>query len=507
MKIHAGEQLKQYVLGDEYAESVVAAAYTTVEDGGVVACGASETVPFVIDLVLPEGHDTGDNRSFKVGSVEVAELPIPVLWQEKTGDGHDKSVVVGRIDSIERIDPEEGSDTLSGLGNAHGVLDAVGPYGAEVIRLIRNGFLRGVSADLDKFEGVATVPTEVEGELADGSKTIKNYPLVINQARLRAVTIVAKHSFEECSIRLDEEYTPLTDITYLDDGVYEPDVSEDPELFLSSLVAAAAPVVPPAEWFEDPNLAKPTPLTVTDSGQVYGHIATFASTHIGMAGKIKPPKSKSGYKYFKTGVVRVSTGEDVPVGQITLSGGHADLSLSAGGAKEHYDNTASAMCDVNIGEDRYGIWVAGGLRPGVTPEQVRAFRASAPSGDWRPIGTGRRLELVAVCQVNVPGFPTCRAMVAGGQVQALVAAGTAELLDLRNQELESRVQHLEDIEFGRQKEAALSVIAPLVEQESEALTASAESAKSVLTEFATTNYRVSYDEARRRLVESLDITP
>ena len=58
-------------------------------------------------------------------------------------------------------------------------------------------------------------------------------------------------------------------------------------------------------------------------------------------------------------------------------------------------------------------------------EQVRAARASSPSGDWRPInGT---LELVAVCSVNVPGFPVVEARVASGQVLALVAAGVAPL--------------------------------------------------------------------------------
>ena len=92
-------------------------------------------------------------------------------------------------------------------------------------------------------------------------------------------------------------------------------------------------------------------------------------------------------------------------------------------AVKHYDDTASAFCDVHAGEDAYGIWVAGALRPNVTAEQVRAIRAAAPSGDWRPING--RLEMVAVCQVNVPGFPVTRARVASGHVYALVAAGTA----------------------------------------------------------------------------------
>jgi hypothetical protein len=63
--------------------------------------------------------------------------------------------------------------------------------------------------------------------------------------------------------------------------------------------------------------------------------------------------------------------------------------------------------------------------------QVRALRASAPSGDWRPINGS--LELVAVCQVNVPGFPLARAMVASGKIMALVAAGASHMALIRSQ--------------------------------------------------------------------------
>jgi hypothetical protein len=135
------------------------------------------------------------------------------------------------------------------------------------------------------------------------------------------------------------------------------------------------------------------------------------------------------------------------VGQLTLAGGHASLEASAVEAARHYDDTASAIADVHAGEDAYGIWVAGSLRPGASPEQIRALRASAPSGDWRPIKGN--LELVAVCQVNVPGFPIARARVASGQVMALVAAGASTLAKLKSDpvtELAARVEKLEQLE-------------------------------------------------------------
>lgn len=213
------------------------------------------------------------------------------------------------------------------------------------------------------------------------------------------------------------------------------------------VTAAGAPLNPPDEWFADPGLEKATPLTVTADGRVYGHIAAWGVRHIGLPGNIEPPRSSSDYAFFKTGVVTASSGTDIPVGQITLAGGHAPLSADAGRAVQHYDDTASAVADVNVGEDAHGIWVAGGLRPNVDGSKIRALRASAPSGDWRPINGN--LELVAVCQVNVPGFPVARARVASGATLALVAAGAQDMYRRRIEgmvgveELEARVASLE----------------------------------------------------------------
>lgn len=199
-----------------------------------------------------------------------------------------------------------------------------------------------------------------------------------------------------------------------------------------ALTAAAIPVHPPDEWFHNPGLTAATPLTVDDDGHVHGHIATWKTSHIGRP-QTRPPRSRSNYSFFRTGLLRTASGVDVPVGQLTLAGGHAPVTagVDAAAAIKHYDDTASAIADVNVGEDKHGIWASGALRPSATPEQIRALRASAPSGDWRPINGA--LELVAICQVNVPGFPVARACVASGsgQVLALVAAGVEDLYRMR----------------------------------------------------------------------------
>lgn len=242
-------------------------------------------------------------------------------------------------------------------------------------------------------------------------------------------------------------------------------IVRDPDPFyldepLLPLVAAGGPMAPPPEWFKPPEMLRPTPIQVLPSGQLYGHIASWNQLHTGMAGGIRPPRSASRYAYFRTGVVRTADGTDQPVGQITLAGGHAPITADHSGAVAHYDDTNTAVADVNVGEDRHGIWVAGAVRPDVSDGAIRALRASAPSGDWRPIN-GRH-ELIAICQVNSPGFPVPRAecLVASGQPQAIVAAGAMDMYARRMLEvfvpdeamiaaIDSRIDHRITKELAR----------------------------------------------------------
>jgi hypothetical protein len=403
---------------------------------GVVASefGAKFTIP----LVIPEGVETGDGRIFEPGAISMRDLPLPLLWQIKTGAGHDGSVVVGQITAMERVE--------GGIGNAYGVFDK-GQFGQEAERLVRHGFIRGVSADMDKFEADEEVEEESTGDDSQDTKKIESGRINIKNARVMAVTIVPKPAFQECFIQIIDEGSQIQEEDVLvPDGVYVDGVNplDASALVACGMVAGAIPMNPPAEWFDNPKLTKATPLTIADDGRVFGHIAAWHVDHIGMAFGTRPPRSRSKYSYFHTGIVRSDEGKDIPVGQLTLAGGHAGLEASAEQAVRHYDDTASAFADVHAGEDAYGIWVSGALRPGTTPEQIRAARASAPSGDWRPIKGA--LELVAVCQVNVPGFPIARARVASGQVMALVAAGASTLAQLKHDplaELSAKINNLE----------------------------------------------------------------
>ncbi|MGH9058260.1 MAG: hypothetical protein ACRDZY_01890, partial [Acidimicrobiales bacterium] len=192
-----------------------------------------------------------------------------------------------------------------------------------------------------------------------------------------------------------------------------------------SLTASADTLAAPIGWFRDPELPGPTPLTVGDDGRVTGHLALWASSHIGYPGQnTKPPRSRSDYAYFHTGARQVTDGHNpqmIATGHITLDTGHAGMDADHRAAAAHYDNTGSLVADVCAGEDTHGIWVAGALVPGLDDLRLHRLRACGLSGDWRRIGPG--LELVAALSVPTPGFPVPRSRVASGQPHALVAAG------------------------------------------------------------------------------------
>jgi len=193
---------------------------------------------------------------------------------------------------------------------------------------------------------------------------------------------------------------------------------------MAALMAGAAPVAPPKEWFDNPGLTGPTPLHIGDDGHVYGHVAVWDTCHVGIGDScVKPPKSLTSYAYFHTGETVTADGGRVAVGRLTYGGGHAQPNLGYRAAAEHYDSTSHLGALVRAGEDDYGIWVAGAVHPETDEAGVRAMRSAPLSGDWRRIGGN--LEMVAALHVNTAGFPIPRMLTAGAEerVMSLTAAG------------------------------------------------------------------------------------
>lgn len=185
-------------------------------------------------------------------------------------------------------------------------------------------------------------------------------------------------------------------------------------------VTAAGVLYPKAGWFTDPKLTKATPLTITDDGRVFGHLAPWRLCHLAVGNRCQmAPKSATGYSYFHVGSVKTDDGSLIPTGKITLGTGHADASYGVRPATEHYDNTGACVAVVRAGEDAHGIWVAGSLVADVSENRLAELRRSPLSGDWRRVNGN--LELVAALAVNDPGFPIAHDDADGAY--SLVAAG------------------------------------------------------------------------------------
>jgi hypothetical protein len=189
----------------------------------------------------------------------------------------------------------------------------------------------------------------------------------------------------------------------------------------SDSMSAAGVLEPPSEWFANPNLTEPTLFTVTADGQVFGHLAQWNVCHAGIANRcLMAPKSTTNYRYFMNGQVLTADGSLIKVGRITVGTGHADRVSGLIAAAEHYDNSGTATAVVRAGEDRFGIWVAGAVVAGATPQKIAEMRRCPLSGDWRRAPEGN-LELVAALAVNTPGFPILYET--NGEVASLMAAG------------------------------------------------------------------------------------
>lgn len=202
-----------------------------------------------------------------------------------------------------------------------------------------------------------------------------------------------------------------------------PDSWDEGSMTASAATAVDVPLNPPAAWFDNPQFSQYTPLTITDDGRVFGHLAEWDRCHTGVANAcIRPPHSNTNYAFFETGEVVTAEGTRLRAGRLSLGGGHADGEMGFRAAVEHYDSTSTISARVVAGEDSHGIWVAGAMMPGLSPNQWAAARLSPPSGDWRRVGGN--LELVAALHVNTAGFPGPRAVLtASGEPLSLVAAG------------------------------------------------------------------------------------
>lgn len=338
------------------------------------------------------GVRTGDGRILSETGGSSRDLPLPLMYQRETGDGHGGAVVVGRIESIRIAD---------GMVTATGSM--LEDSGWSAMEALEAGVI-GPSVDLDDIEYVM-----------DADENI-----VLTRWRVAGATLVAVPAFADVSLTLDPEPAPVYNDMWGEDAAAY--ASRLASFALAQQEQHATRVLPPAEWFARPDVDRVTPLTVTDTGRVFGHIAPWGECHVGLPGCVTAPSSLTNYAHFHTGVQAVQGGQSVPTGTLVTGPRHADPQQAFRAAQQHYDDLDAAVARVVAGEDEFGIWVAGWMLPDANPARVEQFLASPVSGDWRNVGGS--LELIAVCSVNAPGFPVPRARVAfsNGAQQALIGS-------------------------------------------------------------------------------------
>jgi len=419
--------------GEDQTMSMSRASFETIGPDETLEVGEVEMALRWEGILTIEEELTGDGRMFTAGAVRWETLPVPLRWVKEDVGEHMNAVVVGRIDEVYR----EGNRVMG-----RGVFDVGSEEGREAARQVKENMTPGVSVDLDdvSFEIRVRAEAELQEPETDleGRQIVMRYGpddevMITSDARLRAATIVATPAFADARIYLlDEMDGPeMEEMKVLEE--------KDEEGRYEELVASVSQISRPSvEAFKDPKLSGPTPLTIEDDGSIYGHLAVWGTCHVGFPGEcVEAPSSASNYAYFRTGAVRTIEGIEVGVGRITLDTTHAGRRLGATDTAAHYEHTGVAVADVAAGEDAYGIWIAGVIRPGISEEQIRILQASPLSGDWRRIGG--QLELVAALAVNSPGFPIPRALVAGGSVQSLQSSGVVAKASIARDDLEDEV--------------------------------------------------------------------
>lgn len=186
------ENYTENPLGGEMPDAPVAdpVVEDNIDDIGEV--DAAEPVPFH-GVLAPEDVLSGDGRKFNANALTWRDLPLPLAWQKTNEPGHDGSVVVGRIDSIWRDE--------AGLLQTDGVfVDSA--EADEVIGLMAQGALRGVSVDVDSaemsFEDGDGKPLTMDSAIGEDTQVVS----VITAGRVCGATICPIPAFMEASLTL-----------------------------------------------------------------------------------------------------------------------------------------------------------------------------------------------------------------------------------------------------------------------------------------------------------------
>jgi len=391
-------------------------------------------------VLIVEGVVSGDGRLISEGTLTWRKLPLPLMLQTVNAEGHDGAAIAGSIQEIERVGQE-----IIGRGS----FDS-GEQGKEARRLIAEGTMRGVSADIDMVTIEFQDASGGQVDPLDAMLSDDDILQVLIEGRLMGATLTPFPAFQEAQVHVIDADIASDDEALVASGYERGDVwrftSPVPialqgermqRVSPDSLVASAGnknltpPLNPPTSWFELDDMGEPEEFQVYADGRCYGLIARWGSCHIGFSDKcVGVPHTENRFSAFhKPGVV-TDEGEQVLCGPVYMDTVHPNLRLLASDAEAHYADTGCAVADVHLYENAWGIVAAGAVRPSASPEQVQALRGSDISPDWRRIR--KNLEVVGLLAVNLSGFIVQDSLVAsaGRNPQGIYDSGSGEMRSL-----------------------------------------------------------------------------
>jgi hypothetical protein len=414
-------------------------------------------------VIVLENVQTGDGRVYVPGCWRWENLPLALRWSREDEGAHYGAVLVGSIETIERVGDEIRATGL--------IDDTPGCDGAEACRMMDDGLLRWVSVDPDDvtLEVIDTSITPEQMEEAmeamdvlyaaagdvdpgpDSGVVVYEYETGefierYTSARIRGATLVDIPAFDTAVITLEPaeaeqpEAPMMMAASLLDVAARFGDechcggtCGSCGTLTAGATLMATLPV--PAHVFAPPMFAELTPwgtVTELDGGaRAFAcHVAPWGACHLGSpAGTcVTPPRSGSGYSLFNRRAMQTTDGQVVHVGPISMGGLHFDEKLTWAAAAEAMEDADAVIGWGIAGQDRFGPWMAGVVMPDVPSERFERALRMDPSGDWR--NRGGVLELCGVHLVPEGAFPL--ALVASGRTVTLIGAGAKEMATLRH---------------------------------------------------------------------------
>lgn len=201
------------------------------------------------------------------------------------------------------------------------------------------------------------------------------------------------------------------------------------------------PMYPPRPWMTmpEPELGSELlvvqddgglacPLTITDEGQVFGHVARDGQCHSGYLEECQIPPSSGralSLSTWRATPIVCDDGTEVIGGPLIAGMDHPDLYdefnrlVPCATALAAYADSGSIWAQVTMTNGEFGTWFAGALMPNVTELQRRVLRGCQVSGDWRE-PRGAPIDLIAALAVPIAGFGITRQAIAAS---GLVASG------------------------------------------------------------------------------------